>query len=96
MEALFNAGWKDYANLWAAAQVKLEAEGVMATVGQIMNKWNQLKRRYREIKDHNTGNDRKTYKHEEALDNIFGERAATNPSYTIRYDRFRYDRFSSL
>ncbi len=52
MESQFNAGHKDHANLRADVKVKLE-DGVVATLGQIMNKWNQLKRRYREVKDHN-------------------------------------------
>lgn len=81
----FCAGIKDHRQIWKRIQRELAELKIEATPTQIVNKWNQLKKRYKEVKDHNrkTGNDPKYFKYSTQLDMLYGEKASTTPAFII-------------
>lgn len=85
MDKAFSSGIKDHRNMWGKVRSELNNLDISATQTQIINKWNQLKKRYKEVKDHNrqTGNDRKKFKFIEEFDDLYGEKASTEPMFNI-------------
>lgn len=85
MEDEFNTGKKKHDVLWGACQRMMKEKGVDLSTVKINNKWNALNKRYKEVKDNNrkTGTERKDCKYEECFDELLGEKASTNPIYTI-------------
>ena len=63
-EEKFNS-CKSYNALWKKIQKNLEEEGIFVTFSQVMNKWKNLKKRYKEVVDNNskTGKEKCTWKH---------------------------------
>ena len=62
---------------------------IKVTKLQVFNKWVNLKKKYREILDHNnkTGADKQTWKHLDTFDVLFGHKAGTKAAVT--YDSSR-------
>lgn len=61
------------------------------TKQQIINKWKSLKKKYKEINDHNskTGADRMDWKHKEAFDRAYGNKASTKLSVSFDTGRLK-------
>ena len=63
----------------------LEEQGVMVTATQAKDKWNALKKRYRDVKQHNARNgvEVKFFKYKEEFDYLYGHRASTVAKMTL-------------
>lgn len=85
MDQDFLDGKKKHDILWAEIHKKMQESKFTITATQIANKWNQLKRRYKEVKDNNrlTGRERKDFKYESQFDELYGEKASTNPIFLL-------------
>ena len=59
------------------------------TKQQIVNKWKSLKKNFKEVNDHNskTGADRIDWRHKEAVDEDYGNKASTRVSVSSDKDR---------
>jgi hypothetical protein len=59
--------------------------GMKVTKAQIVNKWKSLKIRYKEVTDHNSksGSNRLDWKHSDAFDRVYVNKASTKVSATF-------------
>jgi hypothetical protein len=59
--------------------------GIKVAKPQIVNKWKSLKKRYKEVNDHNSksGSNRLDWKHSDAFDRVYGNKASTKVSATF-------------
>ncbi|XP_061173503.1 uncharacterized protein LOC133182664 [Saccostrea echinata] len=82
---------KSHDSLWQAITKELNGEGMKLTKQQIINKWKSLKKKYKEINDHNskTGTDRMDWKHKEAFDRAYGNKASTKLSASFDTGRLK-------
>lgn len=53
------------------------------TPTQAANKYNSLKKRWKEVRDSGTGTERKHFRQKEAFDVMFGTKASTKPSFIV-------------
>jgi hypothetical protein len=85
------SGNKAHDTLWLSITKELNGEGLRLTKQQIINKWKNLKKKYKEINDHNakTGADRVDWKHKEAFDSAYGNKASTRLS--VSFDTGRHE-----
>ena len=72
-------GTKSHETLWLQIQKKLADKGMKVSVSQIINKWKNLKKRYKEVIDSNskTGNESVSWKHYDKFNDLFGNKAST-------------------
>ena len=84
METDFNK-CKNHMQLWRCIADKLNSMGLQVTVTQARDKFNALKKKWKEVVDHNnkSGNDRKDWKYMDHFDNVFGNRASAQPVVTL-------------
>ena len=78
-------GNKSHDTLWQAILKELNGEGMKLTKQQIINKWKSLKKKFKEVNDHNskTGADRVDWRHKEAFDRAYGNKASTRVSVSF-------------
>lgn len=78
-------------SLWQAITKELNGEGLKLTKQQIINKWKSLKKKYKEINDHNskTGADRMDWKHKDVFDGAYGNKASTKLSVSFDTGRLK-------
>ncbi|XP_071120924.1 uncharacterized protein [Mytilus edulis] len=72
-------GAKAHETLWNEIQKKMEKQGVKISVAQIINKWKNMKKRYKEVIDANnkTGNNAVSWKHYDKFNELYGNKAST-------------------
>lgn len=77
--------------MWQAITKELNGEGLKLTKQQIINKWKSLKKKYKEIIDHNskTGADRMDWKHKDVFDGAYGNKASTKLSVSFDTGRLK-------
>lgn len=77
--------------MWQAITKELNGEGLKLTKQQIINKWKSLKKKYKEINDHNskTGADRMDWKHKDVFDGAYGNKASTKLSVSFDTGRLK-------
>lgn len=86
MDADFHRN-KNHETLWQIFFEKMNAAGIKVTKIQILNKWRNLKRKYKETIDLNkkkTGNEKHEFKYQNEFDNLFGHKASTKA--TVSFD----------
>ena len=74
---------KNHQELWSEIGNKLKNLGCEVTPQQAMNKYNSLKKKWKEIIDSPTGTEARYFRHKTSFDNIYGHRASTRPTSTI-------------
>ncbi|XP_026462695.1 uncharacterized protein LOC113371443 [Ctenocephalides felis] len=81
MEQILNSGKMSHKQVWKKISEKLTKNGHNVTGPQCYSKLRSLKKTYKSTKDHNnkSGNDRKTWKFYEIMDEIFGKKAWCDP-----------------
>ncbi|CAC5368190.1 unnamed protein product [Mytilus coruscus] len=85
MEETFN-GTKQHDTLWGKVVKKMNQEGVNVSIKQVINKWKNLKKKkYKEVIDSNnhTDNNRCTWKHFDAFNRLYGNKASTVPCVIV-------------
>lgn len=84
MEDAFN-GTKQHDTLWGKIVKQMNQEGVTVSSKQVINKWKNLKKKYKEVIDSNnhTGNNRCTWKHFDAFNRLYGNKASTMPCVMV-------------
>jgi len=72
-------GVKSHETLWKEIHKKMEKQGVQISVVQIINKWKNMKKRYKEVIDANskTGNNAVSWKHYDLFNELYGNKAST-------------------
>lgn len=82
-DKFFNS--KQHDTLWNEILKKMKEEGVSVSRQQVINKWKNLKKKFKEIVDSNnkTGNNPTKWKHFQRLSQLFGNKASTNPAVII-------------
>lgn len=75
---------KNHEVLWTRITRNIYYNGVKVTRSQVMNKWKNLKKKYREVLDENnkTGNQRITWRHLKSFNKIFGHKASSKAACT--------------
>ncbi|CAC5390386.1 unnamed protein product [Mytilus coruscus] len=70
---------KSHETLWNEIQKTMEKQGVKISVAQIINKWKNMKKRYKEVIDANnkTGNNAVSWKHHDNFNELYGNKAST-------------------
>ncbi|XP_033729732.1 trihelix transcription factor GTL1-like [Pecten maximus] len=83
-ETAFN-GSKSHDTLWNEITTQMKKNGINVTKIQIMNKWKNLKKKYKEILDSNskTGNSPASWKYFEVFNQAYGNKASTQPVILI-------------
>ncbi|KAH3864016.1 hypothetical protein DPMN_027028 [Dreissena polymorpha] len=63
----------------------MNENNVKVTKLQVMNKWKNMRRKYKEVKDNTlkTGSQPINWKHLDAFDELFGHKQSTRPTVTI-------------
>ncbi|XP_069103545.1 uncharacterized protein [Argopecten irradians] len=76
---------KAHDTLWNEISSEMKRKNTNVTKIQLINKWKNLKKKYKEVIDKNkkTGNARVTWKFYEEFNEIYGNKASTHPSYCI-------------
>ncbi|XP_062577538.1 spore germination protein 270-11-like [Saccostrea cucullata] len=75
---------KNHVSLWTQISRDLSnAFKVKITPTQAINKYNNLKKRWKEIIDSGTGTERKYFRLKEDFDLMYGTRQSTKPAFTI-------------
>lgn len=82
-DKFFNS--KQHDTLWNEILKKMKEEGVSVSRQQVINKWKNLKKKFKEIVDSNnkTGNNPTKWKHFQRFNQLFGNKASTNPAVII-------------
>lgn len=80
---------KNHEVLWSRITDMLNSAGVKVTKAQVMNKWKNMKKKYREVLDANnkTGNSPTTWKYLEDFNRIFGHKASSTAVCTFDSSR---------
>ena len=88
---------KNHESLWAKIHNTMVAEGIVVSKAQVLNKWRNMKKKCREVKDANnkTGNSETTWKHENDFDDLFGHKASTQAACTFDSSEKKGDAFDS-
>ena len=88
MEDSFN-GIKNHDTIWNEITRKLNSEGVPVAKNQVINKWKYMKKKYKEIVDNSnkTGSSTMYWKHYESFNQLYGNKASTEPAMTIDTSR---------
>ena len=83
-DAKFNS-LKVHKRIWCDIAKEMSMKGYDVTTEQCENKWKAIRRKFREMVDHNrkTGNDRQTCPFQDELDAIYGTKENVNPSFTL-------------
>lgn len=75
---------KNHAVLWKEIVTRLNDEiGCNINTQQALNKYNNLKKRWKEIIDSKSGSETKYFRQRDAFDEAYGTRASTKPSLVI-------------
>lgn len=76
---------KNHETLWQKIFENMNSAGIKVTKQQIMNKWRNLKRKYKETIDLNkkTGNEKHEFKYQNEFDNLFGHKASTKAAVSF-------------
>ena len=71
--------------LWEEIVSKMNEKDINATKLQVINKWKNMKKKYKDVKDNNlkTGSNPISWKHLGAFDEIFGHKESTRLSVII-------------
>ncbi|XP_062599907.1 uncharacterized protein LOC134271109 [Saccostrea cucullata] len=77
---------KNHDTLWNKIHENMNAEGIKVSKLQILNKFRNMKRKYKETIDLNkqTGNERIEYKYQKEFDDLFGNKPSTKA--TVSFD----------
>lgn len=77
---------KNHETLWQTIFENMNSAGIKVTKQQSLNKWRNLKRKYKETIDLNkkTGNEKHGFKYQSEFDNLFGHKASTKA--TVSFD----------
>ena len=83
MTSFFNSKQRD--TLWNEILKKMKEKGVSVSRQQVINKWKNLKKKFKEIVDSNnkTGNNPTKWKHFQRFNQLFGNKASTNLAVII-------------
>ena len=86
---------KNHETLWKKITHELNCKNVKVSKSQEMNKWQLLKKKYKEVVDKNgkTGNSKAYWKYFETFNAAYGNKAATQASIT--YDSARDEKVKS-
>ena len=78
-------GNKNHKTLWNSIRTELLNADIKVSVDQCLNKFKQIKRDWKACLDHNhkSGNDRKSCQFYDELNDIYGTKASTRPSFTM-------------
>lgn len=76
---------KAHKTLWNDIAKRMTEKGYSYSGIQCSNKWKTVKREYKNTVDHNnkSGNDKKSCKFYEELNDLYGTKPSTTPSYTM-------------